>query len=94
LLSRRKHDPAAAAAASAAAAAAAAAKFALMGQISSDFHNAFGVQLGTITTHSTRPQHVARITHNLLGNSTGLCMSNTLYLKQLPEIHFTGESSL
>ena len=97
LLSRKKHDPAATGAFAAdapAGAAAEAAKIALKGQISSDFHDAFGVHLGTITAHRTRSRNVVVITHNFVGDSTGLCMSNTSYLKELPEIHFTGKSRL
>jgi hypothetical protein len=75
-------------------AAAEAAKIALKGQISSDFHDAFGVQLGTITAHCTRSRNVVLVTHNFLGDSAGLCMSNTSYLEELPEIHFTGKSRL
>jgi hypothetical protein len=60
LLLRRKYGPSSSfvhesatadAAAAAAASAAEAARFVLMGQINSDFHNAVGIHLGIMITH-------------------------------------------
>ena len=81
----------AASAASAAAAAAAAAKLILMNQITSDFHNTFGIHLGITFAHHTHPAH-ARVTRDSLADINGLCMSNTSYFKQLPRINFTGDA--
>ena len=67
----------------------------VMGEIKSDFYNALGVHLGIATTHRTRllngTYHIT-ITLNFLGDMSGLCMSNTSYLNDPPEVHATGES--
>ena len=78
-------------AASAASAAAAAAKIILMNQITSDFHNTFGIHLGITFAHHTQPAH-ARVTRDSSADINGLCMSNTSYFKQLPRINFTGDA--